>query len=284
LNKGDQQHQSGNNSDNNIIGDDDQTTPTKPKLKIMNLNSKTRSIAVMIKGINENKKRMTNDNTWSILFCDIDGLKLINDTFGHVVGDAGIKNIANIIKKSVRNERTDDYKDIFLSIEKIEKPEKKKSDKEQDDKIVRFGGDEFIVISPNCTKKDAQLIKNRINRNIAKEKKSILGMSLSIGIADTNEINLPTNIDINNTKDVNSFALHLISLAEKRMDKEKKEKGRNLPIEEKTLIARKYINRMADNFGLDINDQNDQDELMFIIQSAFDLNMQNDDPKITKKQ
>ncbi len=40
-----------------------------------------------------------------VAICDIDGLKMINDTFGHAAGDAFIKATAKSIKKSIRNRR-----------------------------------------------------------------------------------------------------------------------------------------------------------------------------------
>ena len=59
----------------------------------------------------------------SIIMCDINGLKLVNDSFGHYSGDALLKKAAETIKKACR----------------------------KDDIIARIGGDEFVVILPKVT-------------------------------------------------------------------------------------------------------------------------------------
>lgn len=59
-----------------------------------------------------------------IIFLDINGLKMINDKYGHRLGDELIVNVASTIKK------------IFH------------------DCVYRIGGDEFIILGPDCTEKD----------------------------------------------------------------------------------------------------------------------------------
>lgn len=58
-----------------------------------------------------------------IALIDLDDLKLYNDTFGHSAGDAALKTLVQITKKSIR--RTD--------------------------KLIRYGGDEFLLIMPNVS-------------------------------------------------------------------------------------------------------------------------------------
>ncbi len=62
---------------------------------------------------------------FSVAFCDLNGLKTINDKDGHNDGDRLLKDAANLLKE------------IF-----------------EDDLIFRAGGDEFTIISLNCTKED----------------------------------------------------------------------------------------------------------------------------------
>ena len=68
------------------------------------------------------KKKMQNkndkDHLPSIILCDIDNFKTINDTFGHQVGDECLKELAVELKKSFTEEH-----------------------------VYRFGGDEFVIIS-----------------------------------------------------------------------------------------------------------------------------------------
>ena len=54
----------------------------------------------------------------SLLMCDVDGLKIVNDSFGHVAGDEILKTVADILRASFR----------------------------PSDIIARIGGDEFVVL------------------------------------------------------------------------------------------------------------------------------------------
>ena len=73
-----------------------------------------------------------------VLMIDIDRFKGINDTHGHQAGDVVIKNVAHILRGSVR---------LF-------------------DVCARFGGDEFAVIMPDSTIESACAIAERIRQRI----------------------------------------------------------------------------------------------------------------------
>ena len=79
----------------------------------------------------------------TIVMGDIDKLKLINDTFGHLEGDILLKTIAYIFKKCFRKE----------------------------DIVSRWGGDEFIAILPNTGKEEALSIIKRIKSACKKKTK-----------------------------------------------------------------------------------------------------------------
>ena len=70
---------------------------------------------------------------------DIDNFKRINDTSGHLLGDRVIRDVAEILKRSVR---------LF-------------------DICTRFGGDEFAVVMPGTGSEDAMRIAERIRERIA---------------------------------------------------------------------------------------------------------------------
>lgn len=75
-----------------------------------------------------------------LMFIDLDGLKKINDTYGHSVGDAAICNIADVLTKSCISG------EIYC----------------------RFGGDEFIVFAADYTENDAKALTSAIEDNIRK--------------------------------------------------------------------------------------------------------------------
>ncbi|MBQ2645438.1 sensor domain-containing diguanylate cyclase, partial [bacterium] len=97
----------------------------------------------------------------SLLMMDIDNFKHINDTYGHLIGDRVLKEIAVTIKNTCRN---------------IDVP-------------ARYGGEEFTVILPETAAKDATIIAERLRRNIEKievpiDDKNILKVTVSIGISE----------------------------------------------------------------------------------------------------
>lgn len=96
----------------------------------------------------------------TIICCDVDGLKLINDTFGHKKGDELLESVAEILKVPFRSS----------------------------DVVARTGGDEFSVILPQTDEKAARKICERIRQSIKRYNKdsSNMPISLSIGLATGN--------------------------------------------------------------------------------------------------
>lgn len=98
----------------------------------------------------------------SILMMDVDNLKLINDTHGHLCGDMVLKELANTIQKRVRKI------DIF----------------------ARYGGDEFSLLLVKTGRKWAMKIAEEIREHVAKRKikwgKESLKVTISIGVYSTN--------------------------------------------------------------------------------------------------
>ncbi len=89
----------------------------------------------------------------SIIFADVNGLKMINDVFGHSSGDMLIKKIADILKKSCRSE----------------------------DAVARVGGDEFIILLPNTEEKEVIMVVERIKAGLSGEKVNDIQCSIAIG-------------------------------------------------------------------------------------------------------
>jgi PAS domain S-box/diguanylate cyclase (GGDEF) domain len=91
----------------------------------------------------------------TIVMGDVNGLKLMNDAYGHSKGDMLLKEIANILKDSFRKE----------------------------DITSRWGGDEFISILPKTSAEDAKYIVKR-TRELCKERSTTEApLSISFGIS-----------------------------------------------------------------------------------------------------
>ncbi len=105
----------------------------------------------------------------SLLLIDIDGLKLINDTFGHPAGDAAIVSVARSLSR------------IFLR---------------QTDTVCRFGGDEFAAILPNTDAKMALTLAKRLVsavRDIPTSSEVANPLGVSVGLA---QIQLTDTIEV----------------------------------------------------------------------------------------
>ncbi|MCL5771419.1 MAG: diguanylate cyclase [Actinobacteria bacterium] len=91
----------------------------------------------------------------SIVMADINGLKLVNDTFGHKEGDLLLYNVAKIFKNAFRKE----------------------------DIISRYGGDEFVILLPKTSETEIINILNRIEKERLKFSEQKIPISISIGSA-----------------------------------------------------------------------------------------------------
>ena len=91
----------------------------------------------------------------SIIMGDLNGLKLINDAFGHITGDNVLIKASEIMKKVFRKE----------------------------DLISRVGGDEFLILLPKTPKSTAQKILNRIRTECKNNPLDFIQISISFGLA-----------------------------------------------------------------------------------------------------
>lgn len=80
----------------------------------------------------------TNKESFVICFVDVDRLKMINDNFGHNEGDKVLICVSTVLRKSIR----------------------------KTDSVIRIGGDEFLVVFPKTTIKQAIQIWNRVCENL----------------------------------------------------------------------------------------------------------------------
>jgi len=89
----------------------------------------------------------------SIIMSDVNGLKIINDSIGHAMGDELLKTVAHVLMNGCR----------------------------ADDIIARLGGDEFVVLLPKTDKSQVEQIIARINEQLKNEKVGALDISISFG-------------------------------------------------------------------------------------------------------
>jgi len=104
-----------------------------------------------------------------MLYTDLDGLKKINDTFGHKEGDMALIDIASILRNNYR----------------------------ESDIIARIGGDEFVVVPIGTTEDSAKIATSRLQKSIEIHNAEInrsYKLSLSFGIAYYDPEN-PCSID-----------------------------------------------------------------------------------------
>ncbi len=106
----------------------------------------------LIPNINKLNK---DDVVSSVAMIDINDFKYINDTYGHLVGDKVLIKLASILSSSVRN---DDY-------------------------VVRFGGDEFLVILTRCDEAKSQSIINRVQEKLKNIDEFVFDVEISYGIS-----------------------------------------------------------------------------------------------------
>jgi diguanylate cyclase (GGDEF)-like protein len=91
----------------------------------------------------------------SFLMVDVDHFKQINDTYGHVVGDILLKEVAQLLRKLVR----------------------------EFDIIARYGGEEFLIVLPNGDIMGAKILAERLRDSIEKSVFNINGEKISITIS-----------------------------------------------------------------------------------------------------
>lgn len=103
--------------------------------------------------------------TFSIIMLDIDYFKYFNDTYGHLIGDEILKNLASVIKMHIR----------------------------QSDIVARYGGEEFIILLPRISKEDAVFTAEKIRIVVEDElaqsikNKDIDRISITAGVSTYQE-------------------------------------------------------------------------------------------------
>jgi diguanylate cyclase (GGDEF)-like protein len=88
--------------------------------------------------IKEMARARRHETELSVIFLDLDDFKLVNDRFGHLAGDAVLKDVGGIINNMIRSEDT----------------------------AARYGGEEIVILLPETGKKNALILAERIRSKI----------------------------------------------------------------------------------------------------------------------
>ncbi len=104
-------------------------------------------------------RAMRSDYPFGVLMMDIDKFKSVNDTYGHLVGDLVLVNLCSVVQNCVR----------------------------EGDIVVRYGGEEFMIIVPGASLKTsvevAEKIRRTVEENVIHHLDQELKITLSIGVS-----------------------------------------------------------------------------------------------------
>lgn len=139
---------------------------------------------------------LRNKSSTSVIMLDIDNFKMLNDTYGHALGDRVLVQLAETLQKEARS----------------------------GDILARWGGEEFLIFLPETRLTDAVAIAERMRNKIsaiqlASEKNKKLSFTASFGVAHTYVVNVPLD--------------ELISQADQQLYRAKRQ-GRNCVCSELT--------------------------------------------------
>jgi diguanylate cyclase (GGDEF)-like protein len=120
-------------------------------------------------------------NSLAVAFIDIDDFKGVNDTYGHDRGDDLLNHVAEQLMKISR----------------------------ETDVVVRFAGDEFVVILPQTSAKNAKQLMSRLmeyfSKNPLRTDKITIPASISFGVASTEDKSIRTPLQLIKNADQNLY-------------------------------------------------------------------------------
>lgn len=110
--------------------------------------------------LNQRLPKVSASQPLSVIVCDLDRFKRINDTYGHVQGDKVIQFAASVLQNNVR----------------------------QDDAAARIGGEEFALLLVNIGAKEALAVAERIRLSVSEKQEGLPErMTISMGVFTTQD-------------------------------------------------------------------------------------------------
>ena len=164
---------------------------------------------------------------FSVIMGDVNGLKLVNDAFGHEKGDSLLKDIANILSTVTR----------------------------EDDVLARWGGDEFIILMPRTSQDEAEKVLSSVQEICATQESeaNLIQASISLGLGvktnseqDLNEIISQAESYMYSQKlqDTHEFKAKVFAILEERLLE------KNMETKHHVLKVKKLSERLGKAIGL----------------------------------
>lgn len=190
----------------------------------------------------------------SIIVADLNGLKIINDSYGHKMGDYLLKRSAKLIKNSIRKE----------------------------DILARQGGDEFIILLPQTEAEAAAKIIQRIKDKTGIIKGTSIPLSIALGQSTKND----ENEDIEDVIKEADNQMYKNKLSESRSSKSNIVEGLINALEAKSNETKEHALRMKNtalNFAKKLNLSESKQNRLTLLAALHDIGKINISEEILNK-
>ncbi len=190
----------------------------------------------------------------SIITGDLNGLKIINDTYGHNKGDEMLIKTAGILKQVLRSE----------------------------DILARHGGDEFIILLPQTEKQEAQKIVERIKKESQKTAEDDVPVSIGMGAA-TKSL---SSQDIREVVQKADDEMYKNKLSESRSSKSNIVQGLINVLDAKSSETKEHavrMTKMAFDFGERLGLSNSEQNRLSLLATLHDIGKTNISEEILNK-